>query len=593
MASIKALQDSAVYEVNRFLGLNLDEVGELILGKGESPSMCNFRITENYKLTKREGWEVLASTQAVGLPVRGLWFGKVGALSERLFYVANGSLFSLLLNSDSPTLIGSVGGDSENAFLFSWANVLYVLNGKGYYKYDGATFSAVEGYRPKLKIGVLPNGTGGSVFEEANILTGKKQMQFISDGLATLYTLCESGLSSVDFVLINGVNTTNFTSDLTNGKVTFPAFIASGAVVTVGWTKNTLTRSNITDNLYGMFYGGKNDVALFLWGNGNYGYRRYWSALGNPEYFPELSFSDIGGKKEAITDIVRQYDRQIIFTESEIYYSYIEASDPDNISFPVFALNSDAGNKAFGMVRILNNNPVFLNNGVFELTSSAVRDEKNVKNMGARVQSALNDTDISEAITVDFQENGEYFIAFNDKALIYNYRNNTWYTFDNIPASRFLSVNGELYFGSKNGEICAFKKNLRNDYITLNKQKRAIHAYWQMPLFDFGREFVYKYVRKLYLSLKPQDKTYLRFKYRTDDGEENEFAEVFYSLFSFENLDFADFTFQTSYNPKPFLERIDAKKFAYFKLILTSDKEDYTATVLSLIIPASFGSLVG
>ena len=59
---------------------------------------------------------------------------------------------------------------------------------------------------------------------------------------------------------------------------------------------------------------------------------RHWpctirhTALGdgvpNPEYFPENSFRVIGDT--AITDIIQQYDRQLIFAQDRAFYSYCD-----------------------------------------------------------------------------------------------------------------------------------------------------------------------------------------------------------------------------------------------------------------------------
>ncbi len=593
MAFINQNVGTAIYELNKFLGLRCDGVGELTIEKGQSPDMCNFRITDNFKLTKRDGFEVISESVGQSKLIRGMWYGKIASNDNMLYFVANGNLYSLEDEETTQTTIGSVSGDSDNAYLFYWENCLYIINSKEFYKYNGTTLATVPGYLPKVKIGVSPDGSGGELYEEVNLLTGKKCMEFTADGTATIYYLTETSIESVDSVLVNGSVVSNYTTNTTNGTITFTVAPSNLDVVTVYWTKTISgNRAIITNNLFGVFYGGSNDVALFLWGNLDNKCRRFWSCISNPEYFPVTNYSDIGTRAYAITDIVRQYDRQIIFTEKDIYYSYIDYKDADNIRFPVYALNSDIGNIAYGMVRIINNNPVFLSKGIFELTSSNVRDERNVKNIGLRISEALSGLDLSQAITYDFAENGEYIVHCEGITYIFNYRNDTFYKYSGFNASRFLSINGMLYFGNKNGEISRFQNQLINDYVNLDLDKMAINAYWEMPYFDFGKEYLYKYLNKIYISLKPQDKTYISLSYKTETGDIEQGAELVFNLSTFVHLNFESFTFNTQYNPKPFLERLDAKRFCYIKVILSSNEVDFTATVLCVILPTVFGGKI-
>lgn len=47
--------------IERFLGLHSDGMGDTQLLKGELSSMQNFKIVEDYKLEKRTGYEAILS----------------------------------------------------------------------------------------------------------------------------------------------------------------------------------------------------------------------------------------------------------------------------------------------------------------------------------------------------------------------------------------------------------------------------------------------------------------------------------------------------------------------------------------------------
>ena len=72
MAQVKIQKPSNPTKIDRFLGLNEDSTGDTQLKLGESPDMTNFRITENYKLKKREGYSQLFSSYG-SYNIRGIF----------------------------------------------------------------------------------------------------------------------------------------------------------------------------------------------------------------------------------------------------------------------------------------------------------------------------------------------------------------------------------------------------------------------------------------------------------------------------------------------------------------------------------------
>jgi len=55
-----------------------------------------------------------------------------------------------------------------------------------------------------------------------------------------------------------------------------------------------------------------------------------------------------------------------------------------------------------------------------------------------------------------------------------------------------------------------------------------------------------------------------------------------YNTIDFGNIDFESFSFLNNLNPQPFRLKIKAKKFVYFKLILSNDSLSANATILSI-----------
>lgn len=592
--------------INKFLGLNMDITGETQLNVGESPYMVNFQITENYKLKKVNGYTQLFDNIAAR-PIQGMWRGKING-AYHFLYACDGKLYKY--DNGINTELGTL--TDAKTFFFAFNDKVYILNGVEYKYWDGVDFLPVAGYRPLIAINTPPAG-GGTLYEQINVLTGAKRQTFSPDETVKAYQLAETNIDSIDYVKVNGelkTITTDYTVDLANGKVNFVTAPETGnpGSIEIGWTKGTGQRDLILKCRAALLYGGANDTRVFMWGNGDYKNRRFYSGLADgvpsAEYFPANYWSDVGSDEFEITDIVKQFDRQIIFTENKAYYSYFEMIG-DEVAFPVYPLNDVKGNKAFNQARIVLNNPYTIMEGVYEWLTTSVRDERNVRYMSKRVQPALDEVDLTAAITYDHEVNGEYWLSIANNVYIYNYRNDTWYYYQfshNITS--FISINDVLYFGTDNGQIMKFDAAVRD----FNGQ--AITAIWEMSFYDFNAEYILKYVNQMWISLKPDTKSSLDVFWQTDkdpnyisflDFNEIDFSNftfstpsstIGYNLLDYGKINYRRWTYNTDNSPQPFGIKLKAKKFTYFKIILYNDDIYDSSTVLSINIAPRFGGVV-
>lgn len=591
MAQIRKTKQSPPARIDRFLGINEDESGETQLQLGESPDMLDFRISDEYKLRMREGYEELfASIGAYN--IRGMWYGKINGTFHFLF-AANGNIYKTVAGVN--TSIGTLT-DAKTSF-FAFGNKVYMLNGTEYKSWDGTTFATVAGYVPLIATATPPTG-GGTPNEQINLLTGKKHQTFSGDSAATAYQLAETDVTSVDTVKVGGVTktlTTDYTVNLTTGVVSFVVEPTTGVDnVDISWTKGSGSRTEITANFHAMFFGGQNDSRIFVYGDGTNRY--YFTGLANgvpsAEYFPALNYREISSDEFAVTDIVRQYDRQIIYTNGgEAWYSYydpITLSNGDVVAdFPTFPLNDTVGNIATGQAQLIQNNPLTIQHGVYEWGATNVRDERNVSYISKRVQPSLDAEDLTTAITVDWESKREYWLSIGNKVWVYNYRLDVWYKFLlSDSATCFLVINDELYFGTNNGKIMKFDTTLKSDNGT------ATSARWEMSFYNFDADYLRKFLTEMWISLKPEAKSSVNITFQTDRVGASDTYTATYNLATFADVDFGDWSFLVNYNPQPFHFKIKAKKFVYFKLILTNDKIDEKLTVLSISLPVRMGAKV-
>ena len=573
--------------IDSFLGINKSADGTTEMKTGEARECINFRITEGYNLKKMEGYKAIFDSLGDG-NIHSLCEANLNGTQMVIFNYEN-KLYKRVNNENIE--IGNVANGKLTFFYFN--DKLYIQDGQKYRSYDGKELKVVEGYIPKVAINAPPSG-GGTNYEQINLLTGKKHMTFSPDGTATKFVLPENGLDSIDEAKINNEVVT-VTKDLENGVVTFETAPKQGiGTVDIYWTKaNEENRACIDKCTQSFIFGGSSDTRVFLYGNPDKKNREYFSGVTtapSAEYFPANNYKDIDTDEFAITSMERQYDRQIIFKKNKTWYGTIESSYDAlgmlNTDFPAYPLNSDIGNVAPGQTRVLLNNPVLINkDGIYELVASQVRDERNMKKISERVDIDFEDVDLSQVITVEWQEQKEFWVHIPQKKMcwIYNYGNDTWYKRSNIVANAFLVIDGELYFASK-GTIFKFDKAERKD-----NNSKTIHAICELGFQGYGAEWKKKKIKKVWVMLKPESKAYVRLSFETDRDSKTLIGEAEYNTCDFWHFNFGKFSFLVNLSVKPFRLKTKAKKFAYFSLIIENDKERENATVTCIDLKCTTG----
>lgn len=591
MASINVPTAIPPTTINKFLGLNENLDSEYGLALGEASKQVGFRITSGLQLKRMEGYKTLFSG-LVG-NVQGMWQGKLGGISFFLF-ANNGFLYSGNLTTGATTVIGTLT-NAPTSFQ-DFGSKLYILNGHEYKSFDGIILKDVVGYRPLIAITTPPKG-GGTLYDQLNVLNGLRHQTFSPNASELTYQLAETNITSLDFVYISGVLktvTTDYTVDLTTGIVTFvvapPLYVPDS--VDIGWTKGTGQRSFIENCRFAMDYSGETDSRVFLWGNENFKNRRFWSGIANEmpsaEYFEANSYDDLGNGQYAITSICKMADIQKIYFENGAMYSYYAAETIGSYTvatFPVFELSDEIGNLPFNQVRIIQDKPLTLYHGVYSWENTNVRYQLLHNLISQRVQDSLDLVDLSNAITCDWQKNKEYWLCVGSKVWVYNYLNSTWYNRNNVPATCFIVVNDVMYFGT-NGTIEKFDDYNRDDNGTL------IETNWEMGFYDFSAEYLKKYMSKIWVALKPALKSRISIHCITNNEGTGLPQTIHYNLATFTRLDFAQWSFATSYNAQPFRLNMKAKGFDYLKIVLDSNSLVDVATILSINILIRYGGKV-
>ena len=99
-------------------------------------------------------------------------------------------------------------------------------------------------------------------------------------------------------------------------------------------------------------------------------------------------------------------------------------------------------------------------------------------------------------------------------------------------------------------------------------------------------------MRLLWIALKPWARTSLVVNYISDREMGTDPKEIESYCVSYRYWSYANMTYNTSYNIKPFRIKLKAKKFAYEKIVLSNKKIDEKLTVNSIAIQKAYGGNV-
>jgi hypothetical protein len=576
----------------------------------ESPDMLNMYSDERGSLNKRMGYKRTYADSLGSGKVNGL-YAFTNNNNATFLLMAWGTNLYLLNGNAQPTSIYS-GLQNTPITFFTMNGNCYILDGVNFLVYDGVTCQAVVPYVPTITISSPPAG-GGAANEDFNLIGNKFKASFSGDGALNVYHMPLKPLDATPVTAVVGTTTitegSGLTVDRLNGVITFTTVPANGTnnvVITAGFTANKA--SQILQCTQATPYGGANDTRIFLTGNPNMPDYVYRSGLYQPEYWPENGFYKYPGK---VMGLSKQYDSLIVHRANGIHHvQYTVDSNTGLASFPSQPLSDEVGTKAGKSIRVVENNPTFLSkDGVFMLVGTNVRDERDTVHTSLTIDhKLLNETGLENAISIVFDK--RYWLAVNGNVYVLDYALKSpvspygkWYIYNNINASCFVIYNDVLYFGSETtGMVYQFYTEPDNNN-SYNDDGYPIIAYWKTKPLAFGAENMYKMIDRLFIGLKPSGKTSLAVSYETNKYKQN--LKVFsfnnmnfanftfrystmylpkFNLFNFATLDFTNFTFQYSSFAQEFVVRVKERNAQYFQLKLENSNNNESLSILSLTI---------
>lgn len=312
-----------------------------------------------------------------------------------------------------------------------------------------------------------------------------------SSGVTTGIITYEVASASNDIIECNNNTCTKVGEiDRQNGKIkltidTTPP-IDNQANITVTFAHTHRLASKITNCTFGTVFGvNGNTDTLFLSGNINFPNVCFYSAEDDFAYFPNRNVIAMGSETYAIGGFARLSDSTLVAVkegvshEAGIYYiagSYQPINDKTDARLVAPVYTRTAGGIGEGIIsRYCNAN---LNGDALILTQSGVqgivlgenvaRTERFTRNRSININGKLLLHDnLSNAVAIC--HNNRYYLAIDGVCYVADARhkfipddtvdnsfNYEWWYWDNIPARVWASIDGKLYFGTEQGQICVF-----------------------------------------------------------------------------------------------------------------------------------------
>ncbi len=333
---------------------------------------------------------------------------------------------------------------------------------------------------------------------------------------------------------------------------------------------------------------------VFFSGNPDYPNVDWYSAVNDPLFVPDINYTEIGLSSSKIMGYLRTGGEQAIIKSdgdgATIYMRSYQMLSDGSVIFPVKQGIAGLGAISRGAITTFLDDPVYLTrNGVYAIAQQDISSERALNIRSTRVNSRLlAEKNLEEAIMAEWNGhlllcvNGKCFVADAAKKTYSGNKTNTfeyeWYYWSNIPAISFCENGEELLFGTEDGRLCRFNNDMKSERGEIESRAysddgEAICAWWSTPLSDDGDFMKKKTMVKTGsgVFLKSYNRSGVEVSIRTDSGQVREVVRQSAGIFNFNDIDFSDFTFNTSpYTVVPFNTRI--KKYKAIQIICKNDR---------------------
>lgn len=473
---------------------------------------------------------------------------------------------------------------------------LYINDGLNYLVYDGNYLKNVaeDAFIPTTTISRLPSG-GGTLYQDVNLLTGKRKNSFVADGESVNYYLDTVFLDEDEVkVYINNVliDSSLYSVNRLTGCITFNTapespLTAEQDNVIIEFSKRGTdydTRiSNCTKNI--VF-----DNRIFFTGNSQFKNAIFHCELNNPAYISDLAYYQDGTSDSAIKSFAVGNNLLWVFKEPSqqndtIFYHVPTIDSESGKIYP-----SKQGNIGTGCLSScinFNDDIVFMSALGLEGITGNIEEEQLISHRSSLVDGKMiNENNFEDLQMVEWKGyliilvNGHYYLADSrQKYQGVNGYEYEWYYWEHTSEefinyfgkpTAIVSVDGDLIIGTNAGYILALDRTSNLDY------RFNIYSCWQTPYDVFGDTNNLKTTNKRggVAKIKTIPNGKINVSVQTNRKPEKFIKSYSSTGFDFNNIDFNNFAFTTK-DMSYIVYKIKMKKFIDLTLKFYSEDRPF------------------
>lgn len=387
---------------------------------------------------------------------------------------------------------------------------------------------------PTVFIAKPPDGQGGTKLDPLNLIQPKYTETFAGTASATVYQLDFAPLDTgsevkVELLQSDGswltkTETTHFNVNRTTGTITFVT--APGVSPLTGEDNVRITAKRTVQEYidrinkcnFGILFG-VNGAAdrLFLSGNPDMPNYDWYSAMNDPTYFGDLSYSVLGQAASAIVGYSVINDRLAAHKDSMEAERNVVLRSGDLVdnepAFRIVNTLQGAGAIARNSFAYLATEPLFLTSlGVYAITPQDVTGERYAQGRSYYLNGELlKESGLENAFAIAYKD--MYWLCVNNKAYIldgmqpltqaqgmpYSTRQYVGFLRTNWPARILWEQDKRLWFGSAAGKLYRMYDDTENP-LSYNDDGKPIIARWETQ--DISGKLFYKNKTFKYLALR-------------------------------------------------------------------------------------------
>ncbi|MBQ7123878.1 MAG: hypothetical protein IJO01_04625 [Oscillospiraceae bacterium] len=452
-------------------------------------------------------------------------------------------------------------------------------------------FGTAPGKDAKIVISaVFEQEPGGNIKEEFNLISRRWKESFICEtGTERVFTLSKTDLSKGRVKAFirdkNGdwqekTEGIDFSVDREKGKIVFEKPIDKTPVA--GEDNLIIEAEKYFDGYENRINRCRKSIAfdtggtanrIFVCGNPDEPNRDHWCMTGDPTYWPDTYYSELGTANTKIigysivdgylgAHIAPAFDgRSVVLREAAL-------DENGNAVFPIAKHLQGEEASAPNSFVYMENEPLFLTKrGVYAITAADISGEKYTQNRSYFINKVLCDEDIENAFCAKWKQ--FYVISAGRKLYLLDTGQKSFeraepqsafqyecYLWDGFDARILWEENGALFFGDNGGKVCRFEEDIYSD------NGKAINAYWTIPDFCGDAFWRNKTIRTVAVQTAAYPLNKLRIECRRNGIWEvlKEWTDRL-SFFAWNAVSWAEFTWSGNKTAKTLAFKTKIKKF--------------------------------